>query len=237
MHARGPACTTASSSCFGGARHRIDLHGADRRQAVMVYGQTEVTRDLMQARAAAGAADRLRGRGRQPARLRRRRAERALRAGRRRARARLRLHRRLRRLPRRQPRQRAGGRAARPTSGSIRSAGSACSPTMPPVSHELIYSNHERGFALCSMRSPHAQPLLRAVLARRQGRAVERRRVLGRAARAGSTRRPPRRWSPARRSRRASRRCAASSPSRCASAACSSPATRRTSCRRPAPRG
>jgi p-hydroxybenzoate 3-monooxygenase len=25
----------------------------------------------------------------------------------------------------------------------------------PPVAHELIYSNHERGFALCSMRSPH----------------------------------------------------------------------------------
>uniref|UniRef100_Q07JZ7 4-hydroxybenzoate 3-monooxygenase n=1 Tax=Rhodopseudomonas palustris (strain BisA53) TaxID=316055 RepID=Q07JZ7_RHOP5 len=25
----------------------------------------------------------------------------------------------------------------------------------PPVSPELIYSNHERGFALCSMRSPH----------------------------------------------------------------------------------
>jgi p-hydroxybenzoate 3-monooxygenase len=24
----------------------------------------------------------------------------------------------------------------------------------PPVSHELIYTNHERGFALCSMRSP-----------------------------------------------------------------------------------
>ena len=24
----------------------------------------------------------------------------------------------------------------------------------PPVSHELIYSNSERGFALCSMRSP-----------------------------------------------------------------------------------
>ena len=24
----------------------------------------------------------------------------------------------------------------------------------PPVSHELIYVNHERGFALCSMRSP-----------------------------------------------------------------------------------
>ena len=25
----------------------------------------------------------------------------------------------------------------------------------PPVSDELIYANHERGFALCSMRSPH----------------------------------------------------------------------------------
>ena len=25
----------------------------------------------------------------------------------------------------------------------------------PPVSHELIYSNHERGFALCTMRSTH----------------------------------------------------------------------------------
>src|SRR4029078_10546394 len=25
----------------------------------------------------------------------------------------------------------------------------------PPVSHELIYSNHARGFALCTMRSTH----------------------------------------------------------------------------------
>jgi p-hydroxybenzoate 3-monooxygenase len=25
---------------------------------------------------------------------------------------------------------------------------------VPPVSHELIYANHQRGFALCSMRSP-----------------------------------------------------------------------------------
>jgi p-hydroxybenzoate 3-monooxygenase len=24
---------------------------------------------------------------------------------------------------------------------------------VPPVNHELIYANHERGFALCSMRS------------------------------------------------------------------------------------
>ena len=39
---------------FGGVRHRIDFHALIGRD-VTVYGQTEVTRDLMQARAAAGA--------------------------------------------------------------------------------------------------------------------------------------------------------------------------------------
>jgi p-hydroxybenzoate 3-monooxygenase len=39
---------------FGGARHRIDMHGLTGGKQVMVYGQTEVTRDLMQLRAAAG---------------------------------------------------------------------------------------------------------------------------------------------------------------------------------------
>ncbi len=39
---------------FGGERHRMDLHGLTGK-GVTVYGQTEVTRDLMQARAAAGA--------------------------------------------------------------------------------------------------------------------------------------------------------------------------------------
>ncbi|NRF66156.1 4-hydroxybenzoate 3-monooxygenase [Aquincola sp. S2] len=39
--------------CFGGERHRIDLHALTGKR-VMVYGQTEVTRDLMEARAAAG---------------------------------------------------------------------------------------------------------------------------------------------------------------------------------------
>ena len=38
---------------FKGQRHRIDLHALTERR-VMVYGQTEVTRDLMQARQAAG---------------------------------------------------------------------------------------------------------------------------------------------------------------------------------------
>jgi p-hydroxybenzoate 3-monooxygenase len=38
---------------FGGARHRIDLHGPTGK-SVMIYGQTEVTLDLMNARKAAG---------------------------------------------------------------------------------------------------------------------------------------------------------------------------------------
>ena len=37
-----------------GRRHRIDMAGLTGGKAVMVYGQTELTRDLMEARAAAG---------------------------------------------------------------------------------------------------------------------------------------------------------------------------------------
>jgi p-hydroxybenzoate 3-monooxygenase len=37
-----------------GKRHRIDLHGLTGGKEVMVYGQTELTRDLMDARAKAG---------------------------------------------------------------------------------------------------------------------------------------------------------------------------------------
>ena len=40
---------------FNGRRHRIDLHGLTGGKTVTVYGQTEVTRDLMDARADAGA--------------------------------------------------------------------------------------------------------------------------------------------------------------------------------------
>ena len=41
--------------CFDGERHRIDMAGLTGGKHVTVYGQTEVTRDLMHARAAAGA--------------------------------------------------------------------------------------------------------------------------------------------------------------------------------------
>jgi p-hydroxybenzoate 3-monooxygenase len=39
---------------FKGERHRIDLHRLTGGRTVMVYGQTEITRDLMDARRAAG---------------------------------------------------------------------------------------------------------------------------------------------------------------------------------------
>ncbi len=42
--------------CFDGARHRIDLNRLTGGKRVMVYGQTEVTHDLMDARTAAGCA-------------------------------------------------------------------------------------------------------------------------------------------------------------------------------------
>jgi p-hydroxybenzoate 3-monooxygenase len=40
---------------FAGARHRVDLSALTGGKKVVVYGQTEVTKDLMDARAAAGA--------------------------------------------------------------------------------------------------------------------------------------------------------------------------------------
>ncbi len=41
---------------FGGERHRIDLHRLSGGRHVLVYGQTELTRDLTEARAASGLA-------------------------------------------------------------------------------------------------------------------------------------------------------------------------------------
>jgi len=137
---------------FGGARHRIDLARLTGGKKVVVYGQTEVTKDLMDARAAVGAksvyeADdvSLHGIDTHP---------------------RVRYH--------------ADGvdsevecdfvagcdgfhgvsRKSVPAS-AIRTYErvypfgwlGVLSET-PPVSHELIYVNSERGFALCSMRSP-----------------------------------------------------------------------------------
>ena len=140
---------------FAGTRHRIDLTGLTGGKSMMIYGQTEVTRDLMDARAAAGlptiyeAAD-------------------------------VSLHDFDTANPK--VRYRKDGaeheiscdyiagcdgyhgvsRASVPD-GSIRSYEKVYPfgwlgvlADVPPVSHELIYANSERGFALCSMRS-HAR--------------------------------------------------------------------------------
>lgn len=53
MHAEG-LVHSGFDMLFGGVRHRIDLEQLTGGKRVMVYGQTEVTRDLMEARQAAG---------------------------------------------------------------------------------------------------------------------------------------------------------------------------------------
>ena len=138
--------------CFGGARHRIDMKALTGGKQVTVYGQTEVTRDLMAARAAAGLATvyeasdvSLHGfDGAAP-------SVRYVKNG-----AAHELHCDFiagcdgfhgvsrQSVP----------EAALHTFERVYPFGwlGVLSDT-PPVSRELIYSNHERGFALCSMRS------------------------------------------------------------------------------------
>jgi p-hydroxybenzoate 3-monooxygenase len=139
--------------CFGGVRHRIDLQALSGGRQVMVYGQTELTRDLMDARQAAGSATVYDAAdvavhdfdGERP-RVTHRRGDETLEiacdfiAG-------------------------CDGfhgvcRASVPP-GAIETFEKVYPfgwlgvlSRTPPVSAELIYSNHERGFALCSMRSP-----------------------------------------------------------------------------------
>lgn len=139
--------------CFGGARHRIDMKTLTGGKQVMVYGQTEVTRDLMADRAAKSLTTVYEA-------------------------ANVSLH----DFDGAKPRVRyqkdgatheiecdfiAGcdgyhgvSRASVPA-GAIQTfervypfGWLGILSDTPPVSHELIYSNHERGFALCSMRSP-----------------------------------------------------------------------------------
>ncbi len=141
--------------CFDGARHRIDMHGLTGGKQVMVYGQTEVTRDLMDARQAGSAVT-------------------VYQAGN------VALH---DFDDSNKPRVTYLSHDGTPheircdfiagCDGYHGVSRASVPPTAlsvyekvypfgwlgvladtPPVSHELIYSNHERGFALCSMRSP-----------------------------------------------------------------------------------
>lgn len=137
---------------FKGARHRIDLQALTGGRQVMVYGQTELTRDLMEARAAAG----------QPSVYQARE---------------LSIH----DFAGQQPRVRYASQGRQHELACDFIAGcdgfhGVCRASVPrgaiteyekvypfgwlglladvpPVSPELIYANTERGFALCSMRS------------------------------------------------------------------------------------
>jgi p-hydroxybenzoate 3-monooxygenase len=138
---------------FGGMRHRIDMHAATGK-TVMIYGQTEVTRDLMTARAEAGLATVYEAADVTP-----------------------------HDFDGDDPRvsyvkdgvtheivcdfiagcdgfhgvsRQSVPPAAIQTFERVYPFGwlGILSET-PPVSHELIYTNHERGFALCTMRSMH----------------------------------------------------------------------------------
>ena len=137
---------------FGGTRHRIDMHSLTGGRHVMIYGQTEVTRDLMDAREALGLSTVYEAKSVAPHDFDGSHPTLTWRT--------------------------AGGlhelqcdfiagcdgyhgvsRASIPEGGiatyeKVYPFGwLGVLADTPPVSHELIYSNHERGFALCSMRS------------------------------------------------------------------------------------
>ena len=139
---------------FKGARHRIDFPGLTGGKTVMVYGQTEVTRDLMAAREAAGLPTfyevgdsvSLHGFDGTTPTVRFRRDGEAhelscdfiagcdgyhgvSRAS----------------VP---------GNAIREYEKVYPFGWLGLLADVPPVFHELIYANTDRGFALCSMRSP-----------------------------------------------------------------------------------
>jgi p-hydroxybenzoate 3-monooxygenase len=138
--------------CFGGKRHRIDMHRLTGGKRVTVYGQTEVTRDLMNLRGAQGLPTVYEAEG-------------------------VSLHGfdGARPVVRYRHHGVAHDLACDFIAGcdgyhgvSRQTVPAAALATFertypfgwlgvlsetPPVSHELIYSNHERGFALCSMRS------------------------------------------------------------------------------------
>ena len=137
---------------FAGRRQRIDMHGLTGGQSVMIYGQTEVTKDLIEARLAMGGVIKYEA----PAVA-------------------------IEEFWDGTPRiiyDENGERkelicdfvagcdgyhgVSRQSAGDKVQSFEKIYPfgwlgilsDVPPVDHELIYANHARGFALCSMRSP-----------------------------------------------------------------------------------
>ncbi|WP_024510844.1 4-hydroxybenzoate 3-monooxygenase [Bradyrhizobium sp. ARR65] len=138
---------------FGGARHRIDMKALTGR-TVMIYGQTEVTLDLMNARKAAGLTTVYQAANVTPLDFDT-------------------DHPRVTYVKDGVTREISCDFIAG-CDGFHGISRASVKPTAieefervypfgwlgilsetPPVSHELIYNNHERGFALCTMRSMH----------------------------------------------------------------------------------
>jgi p-hydroxybenzoate 3-monooxygenase len=137
---------------FSGRRHRVDLHGLTGGKRVMVYGQTEVTKDLMDHRAATGGMSIYEAENVTP-----------------------------HDFDGASPyvtyekdgtthridcdfiagcdgfhgvsRKSVAGKGLEEFERVYPFGWLGIVSEVPPVSHELIYANHERGFALCSMRS------------------------------------------------------------------------------------
>ena len=139
--------------CFGGARHRIDFRDLTGGKQVIIYGQTEVTHDLMDARNGFGGTTVYEASevephdfdGDAPGVTWRKDGV---------------MHRMACDYIAGCDGYHGVSRASVPersiaTFERVYPFGWLGVLTdRPPVSHELIYSNHERGFALCSMRSP-----------------------------------------------------------------------------------
>jgi p-hydroxybenzoate 3-monooxygenase len=177
---------------FDGERHRIDLKALTGGKQVMVYGQTEITRDLMDAREASGDSRRSTTRShvsvhdfdgdRPSVRYRHAGADHELQCD---------FIARLRRLPRRVPCQRAGaGDHGLRACLSVRMAGSAVADAAGVARADL----HQPCARLLAVQHAlaDAQPLLPAVRARRPGRETGPTRRSGPSCAAASTRPPPR---------------------------------------------
>ena len=179
---RGTCRMTGISLAFDSRLHRIDLAALTGGKHVTIYGQTEVTRDLMDGASAAGLATVYRGRRCRAARFRRRRALRRPTKGRHHASHRLRLHRRLRRLSRRQPQVGAASGASEDLRAalSVRLAGRAGRGAAGRSRAGLCQSQQRLCAVLDALDAP--QPLLCAVPARRRSRGLVRRALLGRVA-------------------------------------------------------
>ncbi len=137
---------------FDGKRHRIDLHDLTGGKRVMVYGQTEVTKDLMDRRDETGGKTWFEAANAQPCDFGSDRPYVTFSHGG-----------TEHRLDcdfiagcdgfHGASRKAAPGDAIKLFERVYPFGWLGIIAEVPPVNHELIYSNHERGFALCSMRS------------------------------------------------------------------------------------